>query len=327
MKPPIDFGNKFFFRVVFPGTVIAAACARATQTVLQHYGVKIPIEYALPVEIFIFGWAFVVLDMPIYMAFEGRRFWPATLWAFGLRRERGRLARLHRGMRRYDTSRLIGRPERRERENADRLYLEAAVMLSGFPLDRPTSAPKVMWPTRLGNLIAAYEQYPRLKYGLDAVFFWPRLWVSIDKDLRDEIDNQQAQADGLVYLVMALALACVILFAYAIMDRIAPGALMYAQDPSWEVVAAVLCFCAAALIHRLSLYSHAQFGELFKSVFDQHRSILDTDEVVELIENLTGDPGLHSRIGILRNVAVWRLLRWHTVRPPAGTTNRKVRLP
>ena len=74
MKLPIAIGNRFFFRVVFPGAITAASCARLTQTILQHYGVRIPIDYAFPAEIFIFGWVFVVLDMPLYMAFEGRRF-------------------------------------------------------------------------------------------------------------------------------------------------------------------------------------------------------------------------------------------------------------
>src|SRR6202035_5604341 len=91
MKLPISVGNKLFYRVIFPGAVLAVSCARATQTFLHDFGIKIPIEYTLPVEIFIFGWIFVVLDMPIYMAFEGRRFWPARLWLFAFQCEHRRL--------------------------------------------------------------------------------------------------------------------------------------------------------------------------------------------------------------------------------------------
>jgi len=327
MKLPIGFGTRLFFRVVFPGAVLAPACARITQTILVFYKVHIPIEYALPIAIVVFGLFFAVLDVPIYMALEGRRFWPTWLWSYCLHRERRRLAGLHRAMRRNDTSRMIGRLSPVERSNFDRLYIEAAVILSAFPISLKTSAPTASSPTRLGNLIAAYEQYPRLKYGLDAVFFWPRVWVTIDKELREEIDSQQAQADGLLYLATALGFSSFVVLGYAIADTIAPGSLLYPEKPIWECLAATVCLLSSALVYRISLYSHAQFGELFKSVFDQHRSLLDTEEIVDLVSNLTDDPELRNRIGILRNVAVWRLLRWHRVRLPGEKVNRKVRLP
>jgi len=307
---------------------MAAVLARFTHTFLFQWGLKIPLEYAFPVEMFIWGWMFVVLDMPIYMAFEGRRFWPGPLWSFGIRRQRGRLLRLYLDIRRNDTSRNVDQHYWQNRkENADRRYLEALTDLGGFPLHRKTAFPDVISPTRLGNLINAYEQYSDVKYGLNAVFFWPRLWVAIDKDLREEIDNQQAQADGLLYLVTALIAGCVVLVSYAAIDHIAPGYLMYPEPPAWELGAAAGCLVGAAVIHRLSLYTHAQFGNLFKSVFDQKRSLLEVQDVTELIAEITDDPGLLCRIGILRNRAVWRLLRWHTVRLPGEKVNRRVRLP
>lgn len=199
--------------------------------------------------------------------------------------------------------------------------------LSGFPLDSKTSMECVLWPTRLGNLIAAYEHYPRIKYGLDAVFYWPRLWVTINKELREEIDNQQPQADGLLYMAAALTAAVFILLLYAIVDTVAPRALVYAETPSLDIAAAVFCAGSAVLIYRVGLYSHAQFGESFKSVFDQHRSLLNVDDVVDLLANLTADPALRSRILPVHNIAAWRFLRWHRVRVPNETVNRRVRLP
>ena len=272
------------------------------------------------------GWK-TAISTPVYMLFEGRRFWPTSLFALGRRRERARLVSLLRRMRRYDSDRLPSAVPRGAREKADRIYPEAAVDLSGFALDRVTSMPRVIWPTRLGNLIAAYEQYPRRKYGLDAVFHWPRLWVTISKELRDEIDNQQAQADGLLYISAALMVAAVVLLLCAAVDTIAPHILMYDETASLDIAAAVLCIGGSLLLYRIALYFQSQFGELFKSVFDQHRSRLNLDEVVDLVANLTADPGLPRRIMLVRNIAAWRLLRWHRVRLPSEKINRRARLP
>jgi hypothetical protein len=166
MKLPISFGNKLFFRVLLPGAILTAAFARISQAVLQLYGLKLPIAYAFPVETLLFGWFMLVLDTPVYMLFEGRRFWPTSLFALGRRRERARLVSLLRRMRRYDSDRLPSAVPRGAREKADRIYPEAAVDLSGFALDRVTSMPRVIWPTRLGDLIAAYEvSAPKIRVG------------------------------------------------------------------------------------------------------------------------------------------------------------------
>lgn len=327
MKLPIAFGNRFFFRVVLPGAVMTAALWRFVATASETLGVEAPLQYAIPVLIFVLGWLFVVLDMPIYMAFEGRRYWPNALWAIGLRSERRRLARIHKAMRRHDLDRAENAGQRSDPENANRLYRENAVRKSAFPLDPRTSNPAPLWPTRLGNLIDEFEQYPRLKYGLDAVFFWPRIWVAIQKDLRDEIDNQQAQADGLLYLTAALTMAAGVLLAYAAVDWRAPGSILYRQPVHLDLAGAVFCLVAASGIYRASLYSQRQFGETFKSVFDQHRAALNVEGVVDLVANLSDQPGLRGQIENVRNLAAWRLLRWHRVRLPGASRNSKVRLP
>src|SRR4051812_49479200 len=106
----------------------------------------------------------LLLDMPIYMVAEGRRFWPAWLRGWCLAAERGRLARL-----------LTGRQEARARGDR-REVQERDVEIRGFPCD-PNGVPTAQFPTRLGNLLTAFETYPDRKYGMDGVFAWPRLWL------------------------------------------------------------------------------------------------------------------------------------------------------
>src|SRR5580700_10929800 len=90
--------------------------------------------------------------------------------------------------------------------------------------------------------------------------------------------------------------------------------LAYSSPEAVQTTGTVaLCIGGSLLLYRIALYSQSQFGELFKSVFDQHRSLLNLDEVVDLVANLTADPGLPRRIMLVRNIAAWRLLRWHRV--------------
>jgi hypothetical protein len=50
------------------------------------------------------------------------------------------------------------------------------------------------------------------------VFYWYRLWVVIDKNLREELDNAQSVVDSTVYISFSLYLSGVIMFAYAGID-------------------------------------------------------------------------------------------------------------
>ena len=52
----------------------------------------------------------------------------------------------------------------------------------------------LMMPTRLGNVLRAAEERPRMKYGLVAVVCWPHLWMVLDKDAKDELTQFSCRA-------------------------------------------------------------------------------------------------------------------------------------
>jgi hypothetical protein len=164
-------------------------------------------------------------------------------------------------------------------------------------------------PTRLGNLMYEYELYPSCKYGLDSVFFFYRIWVSIDKDLRDEVDRKQASVDGAVYLSFVLALGGVWFFVWfwtllvagsydRSVERLLPWFLGFGESvefawglPIWaNLQLSGICLLLAYGVYRLSLYAHAQYGEFYKALFDQHRSRLQYQDVLEYLAQATGDP-------------------------------------
>jgi len=311
MKFPFDFSIKLIFRLLFPGAILAAAMAPAVHAVLHGAGVLIQLQYLYPFEVIGWGWLIVLCDMQIYMLFEGRRYWPRvlhTVFIRGQERRKDRLARI---------------------VSADEDDLEAAYDLGLYPID-DGGKPIVTAPTRLGNILDSFETYPEIKYGLDAIFFWYRLWVVIDKDLREEIDNAQSVVDSALYVAFALYASGLAMFAYAIIGLashaglpawLARAHVPYVPEPGVLFGLGAACFVGGFLIYRLSLSAHAQFGELFKSLFDQYRTKLVFDDVLAEIGMIVGDPYLHSRPKRDQNWIVWRYLRWHRVRDEAEAKN------
>ena len=200
-----------------------------------------------------------------------------------------------------------------------------------YPVDEGGD-PYVAHPTRLGNIIEAFETYPKIKYGLDAVFYWSRIWVALDKDLRDEIDTAQAVVDSSVYISYALYLSGAVMLFYAgigfahNINWLSTVLLPYVPKPSSLSILGVACFIIGYFVYRISLPVHERFGELFKSIFDQYRSKLQfVDQVMKEIDIVVGTPSLSPTTEREKNQIVWRYLRWHRIREKGGKENLSVR--
>jgi len=67
-------------------------------------------------------------------------------------------------------------------------------------------------PTAVGNILRAGESAPAEKYGLDAVVCWPRLWMLLPKEIRDDLVTARQNlmtltelwAWGLLFLVWSI---------------------------------------------------------------------------------------------------------------------------
>jgi hypothetical protein len=135
--------------------------------------------------------------------------------------------------------------------------------LTGYLAFPPDGAPL---PTRLGNALRAAESYPGddQRWGLDAAFWWPRLYLVLPDSARDQVDNARAALDQLVVLsmlsaafgVVALALSCAGL----------------------NLVVGLSCAAGALLLSRGSYLAAVTaagvFGELVRSSYDLFRGDL-----------------------------------------------------
>ncbi|SEH04636.1 hypothetical protein [Candidatus Venteria ishoeyi] len=301
MKMPFAFNLKLVFRLLLPGFVFALALYPLLHSLLNSLGVTLAPETLLTLSSVFCGWLLVVLDMQIYMGFEGRRYWPAPVHNLFIKREQGRLQHLLAALDKPETA------------------AEASVELRRFPTDGKGEFYAAA-PTRIGNLITAYEEYPKRCYGMDSIFYWYRLWLLLDNDLREELDNQQALADSTLYTAVALKICGLAALAYALMQMLNPGSYTYLPDSPVLLALAGASWLAAYLLYRLSLHLHAVYGEIFKSLFDSHRGLLDPQVDAALAEVAARENinDLEQRPQAEKYQIAWRYLHNNRFKDAAG---------
>jgi hypothetical protein len=215
----------------------------------------------------------VVLGDTIYKIYEGLIFWPTRIFDWGVRRHQARI------------DAFLKTAETMSGSNYDRIWFK----LRRYPLNAE-GRPYASRPTLLGNILDSYEDYPRTRYGMDAVFYWPRLWLEVDKDKKEEIDAAWSIADGLVSLsaiaLSAGAFGLILAAARGLVGCLAiawpqlanlPTRLAYppAMSPRLVAVGAFALVGAGYALYRLSLSFHRRNGETFKALFDLYRAKLE----------------------------------------------------
>jgi len=310
MKFPFDFNITLIFRLVFPGVVLALAAMPFFLGFFAWVGLKkIEPSILFPVLAVIFGWLIVLCDQPIYMLMEGRRYSPSWLRDWLRERQVRRLENIV--------------SHHRELKNQGEGARAAEVNLG--KLDYPVNSAgdfHAPMPTRMGNLLYAYETYPKTAYGLDSIFYWYRLWLVLDKDLKADLGETQAIADSPVYVCFASYASCAIVFLYALggfAARTLHPALFnlpYLPSPEWTLALGLFPLCLGYVLYRVSLFAQRSYGELYKSLFDQFRDKLAfVDDAVAIA--VTRGAGMQEAADDRYTVAS-RYLRWHKIRPPGG---------
>jgi hypothetical protein len=144
-------------------------------------------------------------------------------------------------------------------------------------------------PTRLGNTLRAAESYPgdSERWGLDAPFWWSRLYLIIPDSAREQVDEARTSMDQMVLLswLSGMFAAAAIVFGIT--------GLRLAVWTSCAAGALALCW----LSYRAAVASAAVFGDLVRSCFDLFRTDLLTHLGWQVPENLPEERTLWGALG------------------------------
>ena len=110
-------------------------------------------------------------------------------------------------------------------------------------------------PTRAGNILRAAETRPRDRYGLETVLCWPRLWLVLPDDARQEVIS----ARSALYLAVQAWLAGIVFCVWVF----------------WAWWAVPLGLAVAIGVYYLRILGASEtYGDLIGSCYDVHRSKL-----------------------------------------------------
>lgn len=153
----------------------------------------------------------------------------------------------------------------------------------------PVRRDQVM-PTSLGNVLRAAEAYagdPR-RYGVDAVFFWPRLYPLLSEPLRAELGAARAEVDRmLVTATLSLVLA------------IGTAVVGGAAELSWPARAGIVvgALAVSRLAYLVAVWAAVPYAELIRSSFDTHRRDLLRAMGLSPPESLAEERALWEALG------------------------------
>lgn len=278
MKIPFSLGANYLIKLIAPSFILSLSCIPIFKVLISILNINVSTEMVFFIFIFVFSCMFIGLDDPIYMFIEGRRYWPNGLKEQRIKRHAIRLQKLNAKMQKYID--LGGKKHKLQKHDVSYLkYLEISAELDRFPVDE-NGEYCVQYPTRIGNLLIAYEDYPFRIYGMDASFYFYRIWLMIDDSVRKEINGVRSIADSMVYCFMALSISSILCFFYAGIAIFQFKLMSFLPMPIVLYVLFIILLLLVLLSYNLALFAHHKYGELFKAVFDLYRKTVPLDDIL-----------------------------------------------
>jgi hypothetical protein len=200
------------------------------------------------------------------------RFYEGYPWAHGLLGQ----WRVRRHQRRFDEMDARWRGMRTllralpDRESDDYAEIYHWWSWTGFRQNRELPANRALvLPTRFGNVMRSFEEYPDVQYGIDAIAFWPHLFAAIGKDEAALIEDEKIGVDFMLNTSFLLGvLSATTLFA-GLTD---PFPLASWEGVPWQWLVQITTFAGLGYLFYLGAITRAEtWGTTVRAAFDANR--------------------------------------------------------
>ena len=201
----------------------------------------------------------VALNYVLIRFLEGY-YWPLNRWGFLKKRQVDRWKSLSKELDELENewvthAKEYGNPPRELVDKRNQLMRRR---VSEFPDEQG-----LILPTAFGNIVRAFETYPRIMYGIDSIPGWIRLLSVIPKDFQTYIESAKAHLDlcvNFLYLSVLLGLICVVRLSFAF--------------DTWTLVLLALSLAIAAGMYSTAKGAARHWGTFVKAAFDLHLDAL-----------------------------------------------------
>lgn len=118
-------------------------------------------------------------------------------------------------------------------------------------------------PTSMGNVMAAFESYPWIRYQIDAVALWPRIVpILTNNKFAAFVEREKAGLD--------FVLNFSILFFVLSIENCFIG-LLYSQDPITPLILSGVLLILSLLFYKISILGAGNWGMTVRVAFDLYR--------------------------------------------------------
>lgn len=268
-KLPASLTTPLAVRVIFPGLFVSLILYPFLSNIPKFWNVLLTFRMngaayslhfgplLLALTSLLWGSLVTSLNSYIYGIYAGRLLWPQWLQTWMIDRRQAKVTAF--------------------RAEADKLqsgarYNQLWYKLGAYPIGNDGD-PHVSAPTVLGNILAEFEGYPKLRYGMDGAFYWKRIWLSLDKDRRKEIDAKWCIGDGLLYISAICSFGAVLWMAAGLVSFLGwpPPQRLPFHSKLGSLMGALILLLPAWVTYITSLPFQRANGDVFKIVFDIYR--------------------------------------------------------
>jgi hypothetical protein len=163
-------------------------------------------------------------------------------------------------------------------------------------------------PTRFGNRLRAFEEYPQRQYNLEAIRLWPHFVSELDKDHAAAVDDAKSGVDifvNLSFLSYVSFVAMLLLGIWIPIPMASPPLLV------WWIVRMAIALIAGILLYCAAVAAAGGWGEVVRATFDLRRA--------EVLKRFGYD--MPDDLEIER--ALWQAISWQLIYE--GPTEEKAR--